>query len=210
VVRVKDAAGQEVQRLSQHYVLSGDVRDIDTARQGDIIFYRELDLDPGVYTIESLVFDAGAQRGSARVATLTVPARGSGPAMSSLVLVNRVEDTSESSQPNAGSRPPLFVGQALLYPNLGESISKATVRELPFYFALYGGAADAVIKAQLLRNGQALAEAPVFLPPSTAARVQHVGRLPIATLPVGTYELRIIVKDVGRELSRTAFFTLID
>ncbi len=130
--------------------------------------------------------------------------------MSSLVLVNRVEDTSESSQPDAGSRPPLFVGQALLYPNLGEPISKAAVRELPFYFTLYGAAADAVIKAQLLRNGQALAEAPVALHAATGSRVQHVGRLPIATLPVGTYELRIIVKDVGRELSRTAFFTLID
>ena len=210
VVRVKDARGQEAQRLSQHYVLTGDARDVDTARQGDIIFYREVDLDPGVYTIESVVFDAGVQHGSARIATLSVPAGGRGPAMSSLVLVNRVEETSDSSQPDARSRPPLYVGRTLLYPNLGEPISKAAARELPFYFALYGAAADAVVKAQLLRNGQALAEAPVALNAATGSRVQHVGRLPIATLPVGTYELRIIVKDVGRELSRTAFFTLID
>ena len=209
VVRVKDARGQEAQRLSQHYVLTGDARDVDTARQGDIIFYRELDLDPGVYTIESVVFDAGAQHASARIATLSVPAGGRGPAMSSLVLVNRIEETSDSSQPDARSRPPLYVGRTLLYPNLGEPISKA-VRELPFYFALYGAAADAVVKAQLLRNGQALAEAPVALKAATGSRAQHIGRLPIATLPAGTYELRIIVKDVGRELSRTAFFTLIE
>jgi len=50
----------------------------------------------------------------------------------------------------------------------------------------------------------------VILQASAAARVQHVGRLPISTLPVGTYELRIIVREVGRELSRTAFFTLIE
>ena len=48
------------------------------------------------------------------------------------------------------------------------------------------------------------------LPPSTTARVQHVGRLPISALPAGTYELRIVLKDAGRELSRTAFFTLIE
>ena len=84
------------------------------------------------------------------------------------------------------------------------------MKELPFYFTLYGAAAVGRITAQLLRNGQALAEAPVTLPPSTAARVQHVGRLPISTLPVGTYELRIVLKDAGRELSRTAFFTLIE
>ena len=48
------------------------------------------------------------------------------------------------------------------------------------------------------------------LPPPPDARVQHVGRLPIVSLPAGTYELRIVVQDAGRELSRTAFFTLID
>ena len=87
--------------------------------------------------------------------------------MSSLVLVNRIEETSDSPQPDARSRPPLYVGRTLLYPNLGEPISKAAVKELPFYFTLYGSVADAAITAQLLRNGQALAEAPVPLPPST-------------------------------------------
>jgi len=211
VVRVKDAAGHEAQRLSQHYVLTGDVRDIDTARQGDIIFYREVDLDPGIYTIESVVFDAGARGGSARVTTLSVPsAGGRDAAMSSLVLVNRIEETADAPVSAAKSRPPLYVGSTLLYPNLGESISKAAVKELPFYFTLYEGGTAGRITAQLLRNGRPFAEAPVTLTPSTTARVQHVGRLPISTLPVGTYELRIVLKDAGRELSRTAFFTLIE
>jgi hypothetical protein len=98
----------------------------------------------------------------------------------------------------------------LLYPNLGEPVSKATAAELPFYFTLYGSVADAQVTAQLLRNGQPLAEAPVPLPPGTGARVQHISRLPIAGLPVGTYELRIAVKTGNQLLSRTAFFTIVD
>ena len=35
-------------------------------------------------------------------------------------------------------------------------------------------------------------------------------RLPISSLPAGTYELRIVVRNAGGELSRTAFFTLVD
>jgi VWFA-related protein len=209
VVRVKDANGQEMQRVSQHYVLTGDARDVETARQGDIIFYRELDLDPGVYTIESVVFDAGAQQGSARIATLSVPAKDRGPVMSSLVLVNRIEETAESSPPETAPRPPLYVGRTLLYPNLGEPISKGAIRELPFYFTLYG-AGDAAVSAQLLRNGQSLAQAPLTLTDAAGSRVQHIGRLPISSLPAGTYQLRIIVDTGGRELSRTAFFTLVD
>ena len=64
--------------------------------------------------------------------------------------------------------------------------------------------------AQLLSNGQPVAEAPVQLPPVTGSRVQHVGRLPIGTLPAGTYELRIRVTDGHQEISRAAFFTLQD
>ena len=64
------------------------------------------------------------------------------------------------------------------------------------------------VSAQLLRNGQAVAEAPVPLSPSTGPRLQHVGRLPIGSLPAGTYELRIRAADSIHEISRTAFFTL--
>ena len=41
-------------------------------------------------------------------------------------------------------------------------------------------------------------------------RVQHVGRLPVGSLPAGTYELRIQVAGTGPEISRSAFFTLRD
>jgi VWFA-related protein len=209
VVRVRTGSGQEVQKLSQRYQLSGDARDVEAARQGDIIFYREVDLEPGVYTIESVVFDAGAQRGSARVTTLNVPAVDRrDAAMSSLVLVNRIEETSDS--PPLSSRPPLYVGNTLLYPNLGEPVSKAAVTELPFYFTLYGRVTDAKVTAQLLRNGRPFAEAPVPLPSAGGARVQHIGKLPIGSLPVGTYELRIAVRTPGQELTRTAFFTIVD
>jgi hypothetical protein len=55
-----------------------------------------------------------------------------------------------------------------------------------------------------------VAETPVQLPAASGSRVQHVGRLPISTLPAGTYELRIRVTDAGQEVSRTAYFTLKD
>src|SRR5262249_21443547 len=202
VVRIRDADGHQVQTLSQQYLLTGDAKDVEAAKKGEILFYREPDLPPGVYSIESIVFDAAANRGSARIATLTVPPPApSALGMSSLVLISRTEEVPEGRLP-AGS--PLAVGRMLLYPNLGEPIVNAASRELPFYFALYGNTAGATASAQLLRNGQVLADAPVQLASSTGPRVQHVGRFPIGALPPGTYELRIRVG----ELTRSAFFTL--
>jgi VWFA-related protein len=207
VVRIRDADGREVQKLSQQYLLSGDAKDLGAAQQGDVIFYREVDLPPGVYTMETIVYDAAARQGSARVATVNVAGDDS-PAlrMSSLVLVNRAEEIKDA----AGDRGPLYVGQTLLYPNLGESIKKSNTSALPFYFALYGSAQGAHASAQLLRNGQPVAEAPVELAASTGGRLQQVGRIPVTSLAAGTYELRIRITNAGQELSRSAFFTLRD
>jgi len=210
LVRIRDGQGREIQKASQQYVLSGDLKDVDAARKGEILFYRELDVPPGIYTIESIVFDAMAGTGSARIATLTVPAvEGASLAMSSLVLVKRVEELSDAPARKEGTAP-LYVGNRLLYPNIGEPISRSTTHELPFYFVLYGDARAIEVHAQLLRSGVPLADAPVDLPPSAGARVQHLGRLPIAALPPGTYELRLRVNDGRRDMVRAVFFTLVD
>ena len=210
VVRIRDGQGHEVQKLSQQYVLSGEAKDLEAAKHGEILFYREPVLPAGVYTMETIVFDATATLGSARVATLTVPPVEPIIGMSSLVLVNRIEDVKDAPSPEVGIAPPLYVGQTLLYPNLGETIRKTATAELPFYFTLYGDLQGVKVYAQLLQNGRALAESPVALPAASGSRVQHVGRLPISALPAGTYELRIRVTDAGHEVSRTAYFTLQD
>jgi len=202
VVRIRDADGHPVQTLSQEYLLTGDAKDLEAAKKGDILFYREPDLPTGVYTVESIVFDAVANRGSVRIMTLTVPKppeRTLG--MSSLVLVNRTEELGPKDPPNPS---PLAVGKTLLYPNLGEPVVNSASRELPFYFALYGSTTGVTASVELLRNGKVLASAPLQLAGDSGSRVQHVGRLPIGALPAGTYQLRI---KVG-ELSRTAYFTL--
>ena len=47
-----------MQKLSQQYLLTGDAKDVEAAKKGEILFYREAELPPGVYTMETIVFDA--------------------------------------------------------------------------------------------------------------------------------------------------------
>ncbi|MGH8636992.1 MAG: VWA domain-containing protein [Burkholderiales bacterium] len=209
VVRIRNERGQEVQTLSQQYLLAGEAKDLEAAKQGNILFYRELDLAPGVYTLESIALDTTAAQASARVATLSVPSTGpSSLGVSSLILVNRIEEVNDPPAAGPTVTAPLYVGRLLLYPNLGEPIHKSVTSELPFYFTVYGSAPAVRADVQLLRNGQALAEAPVQLAAATGSRIQHVGRLPIDALPTGTYELRVLVTKGTEEVSRAAFFTL--
>ena len=76
------------------------------ARTGEILFYREADLPPGAYQVESLVYDAVAEKGSGRVSTVVVPGQQSPPLrMSSLVLVSRSEKTPAQTRA-AGEKTP--------------------------------------------------------------------------------------------------------
>ena len=211
VVRLLDGERHQVQKLSQQYVLTGEAKDVEAAKNGEILFYRDPDLVPGVYTMETIVFDGMARQGSARVTTLNVPpVEASSIGMSSLVLVSRVDEVNDPPSADARGAAPLYVGNRLFYPNLGEPIRKSAATELPFFFTLYGTGHPDQVFVQLLRNGQILAEAPLQLGTTTGSRIQQVGRLPISTLPVGTYELRIRVLYGKQELARTAFFTLLD
>jgi VWFA-related protein len=212
VVRIKDGQGKDIHKLSQQYVLSGDVKDMDAAKKGTILFYREPLLAPGVYTVESIAFDALAGKGSARVSTLTVPSAESQTlGLSSLVFVDHVEQTDSKPTDHAEHAAPFFVGQTLVYPNVGNPVMKTTTKELPFFFTIYRGETGPLTgTAQLLRNGGVVAEAPLEIGSSPALRIQQLDRLPVSGLAAGTYELRITVASGPQRVSESAYFTLQD
>ena len=211
VVRLRDAQGAVVQKLSQQYVLSGGSHELEAAKKGEILFYREPELAPGVYQVESIVYDAVADKGSARISTLSVPEPEAPQLrMSSLVLVARSEQTTGDAPGPEAARPPFYYGDTLLYPNVGETIPRGSAEALSFYFVVYPASGRCACSAQisLLRNGRSLADATRPLETTGEKRLQHVGQLPIAQLPSGTYELRVTVTDDQYQQTRTAFFTL--
>ena len=134
LVRFVDDQNRMVRKVSQHYEVTGAIGEIDGARKGEIIFYRESELPAGVYTMETVVHDALAGKSSVRFSTVEV---GKYPEsslrMSSLVQVKRGEKVPEKERPGGN---PLLVNGVLLYPNLGEPVSKAA-KEAGFYFAVY-------------------------------------------------------------------------
>ena len=52
-----------MQTLSQQYLLTGEAKDLEAAKRGEILFYREPDLPPGVYTMETIVVRRGRAPG---------------------------------------------------------------------------------------------------------------------------------------------------
>jgi VWFA-related protein len=210
LVQFKDDQGQVLDKVSQRYRLEGPIERLDRAKLGEVLFYRDPVLIPGTFTTETVVYDMLSDRASVRFGTYELPAVGDKALrLSSLVVVRKSERVPAAERPD---KNPLYVGEQLLYPSMGEPFSKATLKELPFYFVAYpapgGGATQATV--QLSSNGQRLAEAPLELAaPDPDGRIVQVSRIPVDSLGPGTYELRVSVRQGAVTATRGVVFRLV-
>jgi VWFA-related protein len=210
LVRFLDAQNQVVKKVSQHYEIKGAMADVERARQGEVLFYREPELAAGVYTMETIVYDNPSGKSSVRFTTVEVPkVDPSVLRVSILILTGRAEKVSEKDRL---SDNPLLVGDTVIYPNLGEPISKKA-KEAGFYFTVYPVRGGAPLQAQLnlLNNGTPLAQLPLPLGAADQrGRIQQAGRLPIDQLAPGTYELQIVVRQGNTQLSRNTMLRIVE
>jgi VWFA-related protein len=209
IVRYLDDKNNVVTKVSQHYEVKGPLAELERAKQGEVVFYREPNLPPGVYTMEAVVYDNPSGKASVRFATVEVPKVDvAGLRVSSLILTGRVEKVPEQGRRKDN---PLTVDDVLIYPNLGDPVSKGA-KELGFYFSVYparGASAEATL--DLLSNGKPIGQLPLTLAsPDATGRIQQTGRLPIDQLAPGTYELQIVVKQGTTHVVRNATFRLME
>jgi VWFA-related protein len=212
VARIKDAQGREADRLSQQYNLSTPDDKLETARAGNILFYREAEVPPGRYTAEVVAYDALAQSASVRTTTFEVPRAQDDPIrMSSLVVVGRMEKITPEEQKEG--KNPLYYGETIVYPNMGMPLKKSTMPNLGFYFAVYGKNAATAKSAtiELHQGDKMLGKIAAPLPaPDAKGRIQHAGALPLSAFSPGSYTLKVSVNDGPSVVSRAAAFTVVE
>jgi VWFA-related protein len=210
VVRMRNEYHQEVSRVSQHYQLTAPAAKLDAARAGDILFYRETELPPGQYTLDAVAYDAGANAASVKSFPFEVPAPGpSGAVLSSLVVIDHVEQVPAADR---DPKNPLYFGELLVYPNLGDPLRKSLAKAMGFYFTVRGPANARKAQLEVLKDGQVTSRFPLDLPtPDATGLIQHAGTLPLQTFAPGAYEIRLsVLAGAERLASRTASFTVVE
>ena len=211
LVRFKDAGEQIVDKLSQRYEVNGPIAHIEQAKNGQVIFYRQPELPPGLYTMETVVFDALSGKASVRYSTVEQPnVTNDQLQLSSLMLVSRGERVPDGDKADGN---PLYVGDMLIYPNLGTPLKKDTDSELAFFFTAYPGqkvSEKLSGSVELLLDAKVLARAPMELAaPDAAGRVQQITRLPIDSLAPGRYQLRVLVQQGETTVARSTEFRIV-
>ena len=209
VALVKSQAGDVVERFSEDYPFEGPAEKAEALRAGNIVFKRRLALAAGEYTLEV----AGQDRETGKLATrrvpITVKPAGSGPAMSSLALIRRIDQL----PPETKSDDPLDIVPARIVPNLDAPISLATNPKLWLFFIAYPARAAAEppkMTLEFLKDGKPMRRADAPLPaPDPDGNVRYIGNFPTNAFGPGTYDVRVTVSQAGTTVEDRAAFTLV-
>jgi hypothetical protein len=209
VALVKDQSGQVVSKLSQHYLLSGPADKVDSAKRGEILFYREAQLGPGKYTVDAVGYEAPTGKAGVASANVDVPRIDAAALrLSSVVVLKRAERLSAADQKENN---PFHYGEVLIYPNMGEAINKSA-KQLAFFFDVYtvrGASNPPKLTIEVDQGGKAMAQASQDLPAADAGgRIQYASALPIDGFRPGDYVLKITVSDGKSSASRSVGFSV--
>ncbi|MGB9611807.1 MAG: hypothetical protein ACPL7M_12610, partial [Bryobacteraceae bacterium] len=165
-------------------------------------------LPPGRYVMESAVADRlGERAGTKRVAFFVPVLRQDAPALSSIVMVRRVDpspppETNYGEADDRGPDPLRFAGGAVT-----PRLDNAARGELGFYFVAYSqpGARPSVT-AEILSDGKILSRSNLELVEMQAGIFPYFGTIPLKKLAPGDYELRIVASAGGAVVEeRTGF-----
>lgn len=213
---VRNEKGEVVNRLSHDYPIQGKLDRLASLKKGNLDFAESLSLAPGRYLLETVVRDAEAEKTSVQRAALLVPATGAGPAISSLVIVKRIDP---SGTAGTDKEKPMVTPSGRIVPNLGETVTADAKTTVNFYLALYSktGATAGRVQAEgrpelsleLSREGEVISRGTAELPaPDEQGRISYIAGIPTSGLRSGAYEIRAVVKQGAAQSEEKASFTL--
>ncbi len=205
---IKNQDGEVVAKVSKQYQLTGPGDKAEEAKTGRLLFYREANLPPGRYTVETICYDAPSGRASVRTGSLEVADTDDEKLrLSDVMMLKRAEPASGDQN----STNPFQIGNKIVSPNLGEPIQRS-LKQVPFFFTAYVPAGSKPKLTIEIRNeGRSLGQMPGELPASdSSGRSQFVAGLPVERMPAGSYELKITLTDGAMTLTRSRNFTLVD
>ena len=207
VALVRDESEQIVQKLSQHYALNGPIQNLEPAKKGNVLFYREAQLSPGKYHVQLISHDAVT--GNVNVSTTPLVIYASDetkPRLSSVAVLKRAERLSPEEQRRD---QPLRFGELLVYPNLGERIDRNTTKQLAYFFTAWPGKGvtkPMQMTLEILQNNKSLGTTSGELPPADErGQIKYAGSFAIDKFQPGRYELKITLNN---EISRSTNFVI--
>ncbi len=207
LARLVDANGAVVWKGSQPYVLQGAVADVDRARAGDVVFFRQTALPGGTYTLAYVIHDELTHKAGTGAEPVVVEAGSDGALeVGSLVVVRGVESVADADRQ---ADNPLHVGPLVLTPNVGEPVIKSRSDHLSFYVRVRSPISALTATLELRHSDIPLAAVTVPSPERDPdGSLRYLATVPLVNVAPGPCELRLTIADGATTVMRSAAFIL--
>lgn len=200
---IKNAQGQQVGKFSQDLPLTLPA----SALRQNFLFERTLQLAPGQYQLDEVLYEPGKKAGTVKQMPLTIAAASPALRLSSIAVVANVIKLDKAA---SAADNPLHYQSVRILPNLGEPLVKSPNARLTFYFVVYPPkGVTPTLTMTFTQSGQTLAQIPVQLPsPDAQGKIVLSPAFPLASFPAGDYTVTVKTEAGGETATQSANFTV--
>jgi VWFA-related protein len=206
---VKSATGETLQRFSHDLPLIGPLEKIGAAKAGRFLYKEKLALAPGRYLLETVVLDQGSNKVGAKRVALAVPSPAKGPRLSNITVVRRFDPAVKGLDP---AEPFQFQGGRVT-PTLTGNVYAVNGATLSLFFVVYPDSSMAAKPQgiiEYIKDGMVVGRSAIPLPDADAqGRIPYVMSSPAESMPPGSYEVRIAVKQ-GESITEERTFVTVE
>lgn len=206
VSQVKDKSGAVVDHFGEDIPGHGALDSKEGAWPNCATLQRHFTLPPGQYTLETAVVDRDSGKMGADRVPFEVAGSVSGPFLSDVALIRRIDSAPEELDPFE----PLRYQQGKVVPSLSSEITPG-LKQISFFFLVHAdsGASDpAMLEMEVLRNGELLTQVPLELPKDLGQAFPYVASLKTNSLPPGNYSVRLSLGQGEKVVERESGFSI--
>ena len=206
VAQIKDKDGTVVEHFAEDVIRRGALGSIKTDQSSAITLQRHFMAIPGQYVMEAAVLDQLSGRASGQRVDFEIPQIQSGPSLSDMVLVRKVDAFHEEDDP----LEPLRYEKSKITPNLSAQLPDKA-NSVSLFLILHPdpkSSEPATLEMEVSRNGVSGRRTPLPLPVQSSVggnAIPYMASFRAGSFAPGIYTVKAMMtqggKTAGRELS---------
>jgi VWFA-related protein len=206
VSEVKNKSGAVVERFSDDIPGHGALDLKEQMLLGSATMQRHFALPPGEYTVQTAVVDRNSGKMGGQRGHFEVPSVASGPFLSDVSLVGRIDPFPDELDPFE----PLRYQKGKVVPTLSGQVLPGT-KDISFFFLVQPDSSmsdPAMLELQVLRNGELFGQVPLQLPKDLGEAFPYLASLKTSSFPAGRYSVMLSLTQSGKIMEREASFSI--
>jgi VWFA-related protein len=207
VAQIKDSSGTVIEHFAEDIARRGALESLDRDKSMAVTMQRHFMEIPGKYVLEVAVKDENGEKMSAQRIPFEISAVPSGPALSDMVLVRKMDTFNEDADP----LEPMRYESGKVTPNLSGSVPPDS-KSVQLFMLLHPDpkATDPpTLEMQVIRNGKAGRRTPLPLRPAAKdAAIPYLATFQTKSLAPGEYTVKATINQGGDTALREIAFTV--